>query len=82
MIRENKYREYQLVPYIGVDIGGVPTPSISTDGKLEIYGATPIVPVGSGALTTQIGSGTLVPVGSGRLTPTASGVTSPVPEVR
>ncbi len=47
MVREGQYREYQLTPYAGIDIGGIPTPSIGVDGKLEIYGVAPIVPVES-----------------------------------
>jgi hypothetical protein len=28
MVREGKYRQYQLIPYAGIDIGGIPTPAI------------------------------------------------------
>lgn len=63
MIREGQYRQYQLVPYAGIDIGGIPTPSIGIDGALEIYGAAPIVPVGSGALVpTDSGATISAPV--------------------
>lgn len=41
MITEWQYREYQLSPYVWVDIGGIFVPSVLPDGTLEIY-KTPV----------------------------------------
>ena len=64
MVREGQYREYQLTPYAGIDIGGIPTPSIGIDGKLEIYGAAPIVPVESWSLTPILSETIVTPITS------------------
>lgn len=37
MIVEWEYRTYQKSPYVWVDIGGVYTPNVLPEGKLEIY---------------------------------------------
>jgi hypothetical protein len=49
MVKEGNYRQYQLAPYAGIDIWGIPTPAITSDGRIEIFGIDPTVSVGSGS---------------------------------
>lgn len=66
MVKEGKYREYQLAPYSGIDIWGIPTPAISSDGDITIFGTPPVI---------LMWSGWLIPLWSGWLIPVASGTT-------
>ncbi len=70
MISEWKYRDYQVSPYVWVDIGGMFAPSIRSDGKLEIYQVPPVqvidvVPIRLAPEVNIVPPNTVGPIDSG-----------------